>query len=96
MPRPHFGCSVARLGGDEFTVLLTDLDDADVAERVARRLLESLRQPVLCAGHEVFATVSIGIAMLSARRQRRRHAGAQGRHRDVLGQGIRPQRLARL
>ncbi len=61
--KDHFGCSVARLGGDEFTVLLTDLDHADVATKVAGRLLESLRQPVLCAGHEVFATVSIGIAI---------------------------------
>jgi PAS domain S-box-containing protein len=59
----HFGCSVARLGGDEFTVLLTDLADTGVAERVAQRLLEALRQPVTCAGHEVFATVSIGLAV---------------------------------
>jgi PAS domain S-box-containing protein len=59
----HYGSSVARLGGDEFTVLLTDLADAAVAERVAQRLLESLRQPVLLHGHEVFATVSIGLAI---------------------------------
>jgi PAS domain S-box-containing protein len=59
----HFGCSVARLGGDEFTVLLTDLADAGVAERVAQRLLEVLRRPVACGGHEVFATVSIGVAL---------------------------------
>ncbi len=59
----HFGCSVARLGGDEFTVLLTDLVDTGVAERVAARLLDTLRQPVTCAGHEVFATVSIGLAL---------------------------------
>ena len=58
-----FGCSVARLGGDEFTVLLTDLDDAGVAEQVAQRLLEALRQPVTCAGQEVVATVSIGMAL---------------------------------
>jgi len=58
----QFGSSVARLGGDEFTVLLTDLCDSSVAERVAQRLLEALRQPVTCAGQEVFATVSIGLA----------------------------------
>jgi PAS domain S-box-containing protein len=59
----HFGSSVARLGGDEFTVLLTDLIDAAVAEQVARRLLEALRKPVHCGGHEVFATASIGVAI---------------------------------
>ena len=58
----QFGSSVARLGGDEFTVLLTDLCDSSIAERVAQRLLEALRQPVTCAGQEVFATVSIGLA----------------------------------
>jgi PAS domain S-box-containing protein len=57
------GCSVARLGGDEFTVLLTDLADAAVAERVAQRLLQSLRQPIALPGQEVFATVSIGAAV---------------------------------
>jgi predicted signal transduction protein with EAL and GGDEF domain len=59
----QFGCSVARLGGDEFTVLLTDLCDATVAERIAPRLLDALRQPVTCAGQEVVATVSIGMAL---------------------------------
>ncbi|MEW5882530.1 MAG: EAL domain-containing protein [Pseudomonadota bacterium] len=55
--------SVARLGGDEFTVLLTDLADAGVVERVAARLLESLRWPIACGGHEVFVTASIGVAL---------------------------------
>jgi predicted signal transduction protein with EAL and GGDEF domain len=55
--------SVARLGGDEFTILLTDLADAGVVERVARRLLEVLRQPITCGGHEVFVTASIGVAL---------------------------------
>ncbi len=59
----NVGCSVARLGGDEFTVLLTDLFDAAVAERIAPRLLKSLRQPITCGGHEVFATVSIGLSI---------------------------------
>ena len=60
---PPLGCSVARQGGDEFTVLLTGLIDAAAAENVARRLLDSLRQPTICNGHEVLATVSIGVAL---------------------------------
>ncbi len=55
--------SVARLGGDEFTILLADLAEAGVAERVASRLLEVLRQPIACGGHEVFVTASIGVAL---------------------------------
>ncbi len=54
---------VARLGGDEFTILLTDLADAGVAERVAARLLEVLRAPIACGGQEVFVTASIGVAL---------------------------------
>ncbi len=57
------GTSVARLGGDEFTVLLTDLADGDAVAHVAQRLLESLRAPFSCGGHEVFATASIGVAL---------------------------------
>jgi len=55
--------SVARLGGDEFTILLSDLTSADVVNRVAQRLLETLRLPIACGGHEVFATASIGVAV---------------------------------
>ncbi|GMV60006.1 MAG: hypothetical protein AMXMBFR72_30990 [Betaproteobacteria bacterium] len=55
--------SVARLGGDEFTILLTDLADAGVVERVAPRLLDVLRLPIACGGHEVFVTASIGVAL---------------------------------
>jgi diguanylate cyclase (GGDEF)-like protein/PAS domain S-box-containing protein len=55
--------TVARLGGDEFTVVLTDLKNAGAAESVARRLLEALRAPMVCDGHEVFITASIGVAL---------------------------------
>jgi PAS domain S-box-containing protein len=55
--------SVARLGGDEFTILLTDLADPLIVERVASRLLEALRVPVQVGEHEVFASGSIGAAV---------------------------------
>ncbi|GAB4477818.1 MAG: EAL domain-containing protein [Burkholderiaceae bacterium] len=53
----------ARLGGDEFTILLTELADVGMVERVAQRLLEVLRVPIACGGHEVFVTASIGVAL---------------------------------
>jgi diguanylate cyclase (GGDEF)-like protein len=49
----------ARLGGDEFAVLLARGSDA---ERVARRIIESLRSSFLIGGQEVFVGVSVGIA----------------------------------
>jgi len=54
---------LARLGGDEFTVLLTNLHDVQDAAKVARRMLEALARPFLIDGHEIFVTVSVGIAV---------------------------------
>jgi PAS domain S-box-containing protein len=55
--------TVARVGGDEFIVLLGDLRQAEDAARVARRLLDALKQPVDLAGRELFVSASIGIAV---------------------------------
>jgi diguanylate cyclase (GGDEF)-like protein/PAS domain S-box-containing protein len=60
------GHELARLGGDEFTVLLTNLRDVQDATKVARRILEALARPCSVGGHEIFVTVSIGIAIFPA------------------------------
>ncbi len=54
---------VARMGGDEFTLLLPGLSNALDADRVAHRVLEALRAPFQVAGHELFITTSVGIAI---------------------------------
>lgn len=54
--------TVARLGGDEFAILLEDIRGINEAERVAERLQQALTLPFNLNGHEVFTTVSIGIA----------------------------------
>ncbi len=58
--------SIARMGGDEFTLLLSDLESADDAVRVAQKLLETIAQPISLDGHELFITTSIGIALFPA------------------------------
>jgi diguanylate cyclase (GGDEF)-like protein len=57
------GDTVARLGGDEFTILLEDIEERQEAIAVAERIQVVLREPLTLSGHEVFATVSIGIAL---------------------------------
>ena len=57
------GDTVARIGGDEFTVLLEDVAEPDEARFVAARILGSLDEPFRLAGHELFVSASIGIAL---------------------------------
>jgi diguanylate cyclase (GGDEF)-like protein/PAS domain S-box-containing protein len=57
------GDTVARLGGDEFTILLEDIDAREEAIAVAERIQSVLKEPFTLSGHEVFATVSTGIAL---------------------------------
>jgi diguanylate cyclase (GGDEF)-like protein/PAS domain S-box-containing protein len=57
--------TIARMGGDEFTVLVEDVSDPSDALRVAERIQSSFAQPFLLQGHEVFKSMSIGIALTS-------------------------------
>ena len=59
------GDTLARLGGDEFTVLLEDITQESDATRVAERIHNELREPIVVRGHEAFTSVSLGIAISS-------------------------------
>jgi diguanylate cyclase (GGDEF)-like protein/PAS domain S-box-containing protein len=55
---------LARFGGDEFVVLLEDVTGVDVAVTAARRICAAVQQPIVLAdGHELVASVSVGIAL---------------------------------
>ncbi len=54
--------TAARLGGDEFAVLIEDLDDELHATRVADRIVEILRKPVVLESRRVVVGGSVGIA----------------------------------
>ena len=68
---------VARFGGDEFSLLLRNLRDPDVAIRVAERVIEVMRDPIRVGDHELFVSVSIGIAI---------SVGGEERASDLLRQ----------
>ncbi|RME32564.1 MAG: EAL domain-containing protein, partial [Deltaproteobacteria bacterium] len=52
---------VGRMGGDEFAVVLANLQRQEDAEKVARKILEALAEPVKVDHHELFITTSIGM-----------------------------------
>ena len=62
------GDTVARLGGDEFVVMLEDLSNlpqeaASQTKTVGEKVLLSLNQPYLLAGHRHHSTPSIGVTL---------------------------------
>jgi diguanylate cyclase (GGDEF)-like protein len=56
--------TLARLEGAEFGVILvTPIEEPDAAEPIAQRLRETMRAPLEIDGHELAATLSIGVTV---------------------------------
>lgn len=54
--------TVARLGGDEFVIILSDLSDMNVTNRIGQELLQKLREPYFLKEEVVYISASIGIS----------------------------------
>lgn len=57
------GDTVARLGGDEFVFLLDDITRPEDVGKIAKKILETFKQPMRLKGNELFITTSIGISL---------------------------------
>ncbi len=57
------GDTIARLGGDEFALLLQNINDPSYTVNVAERIREKLAVPLDIKGHQIFTSISIGIAL---------------------------------
>lgn len=57
---------VARLGGDEFAIVLKNLSTGGKAQKVARRIHDSISQPFSLSGNRIKINVNIGIAPCDA------------------------------
>ncbi|HJV03999.1 MAG TPA: bifunctional diguanylate cyclase/phosphodiesterase, partial [Actinomycetota bacterium] len=61
--------TVARLGGDEFAVLLEEIDEAESAVVVTRRIRRTIEEPMTVEGRELQVRASVGIAVSEAGRE---------------------------
>jgi diguanylate cyclase (GGDEF)-like protein len=55
--------SVARFGSDEFVLLMTEIDRTEDAAKIAQKICEAFKLPFNFKEHELFVTISIGIAL---------------------------------
>jgi diguanylate cyclase (GGDEF)-like protein len=55
--------SVARIGGDEYMVLSSGVRDEEDAMRIAVKVLDCLRVPVVLEGQEIFVNASLGVSL---------------------------------
>jgi len=55
--------TVARMGGDEFVILLTDIDGMSGASSVARKIIDTMSEPVHLLKNEILVSPSIGITL---------------------------------
>ncbi len=62
-PMIDIGSTVAKLAGDEFSIVLTHIDEAEDAARVARRLRDTFNAPFDVDGQDVVLSLSIGISV---------------------------------
>jgi diguanylate cyclase (GGDEF)-like protein/PAS domain S-box-containing protein len=56
---------LARLGGDEFALLVSDIEDENLVDGLAKSMLSALDKPFIVNDHSVVVSGSIGVVMLS-------------------------------
>lgn len=56
--------TVFRLAGDEFVIVLEGLKSSEEAEKIAQKILDSMKEAVDLGKHSIQASTSIGIAMM--------------------------------
>lgn len=61
------GDLLGRFGGDELVVVLTELEDPEQAEAVARRLVDAVRAPIAVGDEVIRTSISVGVAAASGR-----------------------------
>jgi diguanylate cyclase (GGDEF)-like protein/PAS domain S-box-containing protein len=58
--------TAARMGGDEFAIVMRNVSHSENVIPLAQKILETLAEPFVLEGQEVYVTASIGIALYPA------------------------------
>ena len=58
--------TVARIGGDEFVVILEGIENREAARKVARKITDSICEPISVFGHVCRVGASIGVSLYPA------------------------------
>ena len=53
---------LARMGGDEFVVLVEEFSEPELVHGIAKKILDSVEQPVIVGEHELAVTASVGVS----------------------------------
>jgi diguanylate cyclase (GGDEF)-like protein len=53
---------LARMGGDEFVVLVEEFSEPELVPGIAKKILDSVEQPVIVGEHELSVTASVGVS----------------------------------
>lgn len=54
---------VSRIGGDEFAILLPDIESHEQLEKIANRVIDTMKKPLEVGGQQIHFGFSIGVAM---------------------------------
>ena len=57
------GDTIARMGGDEFLLLLAEVVHVEDVAKIARKVLDAIREPLVVNNHKLHITTSLGIAI---------------------------------
>ena len=54
---------VARMGGDEFAIIMTQMEQAQDAATLSKRIRDSVVRPYQVEGHQIVTDISIGLSV---------------------------------
>ena len=86
--------TVSRQGGDEFVVLLSEVQRAEDAAVMARRILRSVARSHVIDERDLHITTSIGVSVYPDDGLDADTLDQECRYRDVSGEGKRPAELS--